>query len=176
MNGRMSLPSCWILPCCAEAAGSGRHCRRWLKPKRTHLRSWKTGRRALSAIASLLIGTNSADEQQKVTQHLTLVTAAVILHNVIELTRVFRELAAEGVVIRRRDVEHLSPYLTRHIKRFGEYYLDISRKPDPLDGLHDLPDGLFQPEPGETNETPAPDAKGDENGVGRLGKQSRGER
>lgn len=81
------------------------------------------------------------------TQHLTLIAAAVVLHNVIELTRIFRELAAEGLVIRRRDAEHLSPYLTRHIKRFGEYYLDVSRTPEPLDGLHDLPEELFQTEP-----------------------------
>lgn len=106
-----------------------------------------------------VIGTNSADEQQKVTQHLTLIAAAVVLHNVIELTRIFRELAAEGMVIRRRDVEHLSPYLTRQIKRFGEYYLDVSRTPAPLDGLHDLPEDLFQPEPEDKDKAAMPASK-----------------
>jgi hypothetical protein len=30
-------------------------------------------------------------------------------------------------------VAALSPYLTRHIKRFGDYVLDLSVRPDPLD-------------------------------------------
>jgi len=91
-----------------------------------------------------VIGSNSAEEQQKITQHLTLVASATILHNVIELTRVFRELVAEGYEIRREDVERLSPYITRHIKRFGEYVLDVSRVPEPLDGKHALPEKLLK--------------------------------
>jgi hypothetical protein len=91
-----------------------------------------------------VIGSNSAEEQQKITQHLTLIASATILHNVIELTRVFRELAAEGHEIRRGDVERLSPYITRHIKRFGEYVLDVSRVPEPLEGKYALPDKLLK--------------------------------
>lgn len=94
-----------------------------------------------------VIGSNSADEQQKITKHLTLAASAVILHNVIELTRVLQELAVEGHEIRRGDVEMLSPYITRHVKRFGEYVLDISRVPEPLDGKHDLPESLLKQEP-----------------------------
>lgn len=94
-----------------------------------------------------MIGTNSAEEQQKITKHLTVLSSAVILYNVIELTRVLRELAAEGHEIRRGDVEMPGPYITHHIKRFGEYVLDVSRVPEPLDGQHDLPDSLLKQPP-----------------------------
>ncbi len=47
--------------------------------------------------------------------------------------RVLRNLKEEGYAIHREDVAILSPYLTRHIKRFGDYYIDIENKPPPLD-------------------------------------------
>jgi len=74
-------------------------------------------------------------------------TQTTISYNAIELTSVLREMAAEGHEIRRGDVEMLSPYITRHIKRFGEYVLDVSRVPEPLDGQHDLPDSLLKQPP-----------------------------
>jgi Tn3 transposase DDE domain len=35
-------------------------------------------------------------------------------------------LMAEGYPVKREDVAALSPYLTRHIKRFGDYFVDLS--------------------------------------------------
>ncbi|MFP4439068.1 MAG: hypothetical protein ACLFVO_17645 [Chloroflexaceae bacterium] len=37
--------------------------------------------------------------------------------------------AGEGMLVRREDVATLSPYLTQHIKRFGDYQIE---------GLNDL--------------------------------------
>lgn len=91
-----------------------------------------------------VLGSNSAEEQQKITKHLTLMASAVILFNIVELTRILKELAAEGLEIQRGHVERLSPYITRHIKRFGEYVLDVSRIPESLEGKHALPETLFK--------------------------------
>jgi hypothetical protein len=39
---------------------------------------------------------------------------------------------AEGYPVNRADVAALSPYLTRHVKRFGDYVIDLSVIPQPL--------------------------------------------
>ena len=44
----------------------------------------------------------------------------MIFQNVGDMTRVIRELQGEGYAISRDDLATLSPYLTRHIKRFGD--------------------------------------------------------
>jgi hypothetical protein len=42
--------------------------------------------------------------------------------------------AEEGYPVRREDVATFSPYLTSHIKRFGDYVIDLSTVPQPLNG------------------------------------------
>jgi hypothetical protein len=39
---------------------------------------------------------------------------------------------AEGLAFTKEEVSHLSPYLTRYIRRFGEYVIDLEKIPDPL--------------------------------------------
>jgi len=41
-------------------------------------------------------------------------------------------LKAEGYPVKREDVAALSPYMTSHVKRFGEYVIDLSVEPQPL--------------------------------------------
>jgi Tn3 transposase DDE domain len=60
------------------------------------------------------------------------VANAVIFQNVVDVSRVLCELIAEGYPVKREDVAALSPYLTRHIKRFGDYFIDLSAPPQPL--------------------------------------------
>jgi hypothetical protein len=48
------------------------------------------------------------------------------------MTDVLHQLAQEGVHITQAMVSHLSLYLTEHIKRFGDYVLDMEVKPTPL--------------------------------------------
>ena len=62
-----------------------------------------------------------------------LVADAVIFQNVIDQTRIIQELLNEGHKITADDLKFLSPYQTAHIKRFGEYVLDLSQVPPPLD-------------------------------------------
>ena len=55
--------------------------------------------------------------------------------NVIDLSRALRELIAVGYPVQREDVQALSPYLTQHIKRFGDYFVDLNDAPPPLSEL-----------------------------------------
>lgn len=50
-----------------------------------------------------------------------LLTNAVILHNALDIAEIVRQLLEEGWEIDPEDLAHISPYLTEHIKRFGEY-------------------------------------------------------
>ena len=86
-----------------------------------------------------VIGTPDPEEQEKRVKYTDLVANAVILQNTVDLTDALRELAAEGYEIKREDLELLSPYWTRHIKRFGDYVLDWEELPPPLEEDTPLP-------------------------------------
>jgi hypothetical protein len=69
------------------------------------------------------------------------------------MTRVLHKLRAEGAPIEADGVAALSPYIRSHISRFGQYNLDLSGTPAPLD--YDLPilappDPIDRPIPAET--------------------------
>ncbi len=63
---------------------------------------------------------------------MNLVANAVMLHNVIDLTDVLNEMAAEGYEITPELIARLSPYPTDHIRRFGQYFLDMDTQPQSL--------------------------------------------
>ncbi|MCT2590931.1 transposase [Streptomyces sp. N2-109] len=46
---------------------------------------------------------------------------AVIFHNALDVAEVVRQLQEEGLIIDPEDLAHIAPYLTEHIRRFGEY-------------------------------------------------------
>jgi TnpA family transposase len=82
-----------------------------------------------------IIAENDPEEQEKMIKYNDLVANAVIFHNVVDQSRILAELIAEGFPVQREDVMALSPYLTLHIKRFGDYILDLSILPQPLSGI-----------------------------------------
>lgn len=63
------------------------------------------------------------EESEKSVKYTDVLANVVILHNVYDMTAVLRDLIAEGFEVRPQDIATLSPYLTNHIKRFGEYTL-----------------------------------------------------
>lgn len=79
------------------------------------------------------IFTNSRDEQRKIIKYNHLVSNCLIFYNVFEMSRILQELIGEGYVIDEDVMGALSPYLTRHINRFGNYRLDLNRQPPLLD-------------------------------------------
>ena len=82
-----------------------------------------------------LINSNDREEMEKRIKYNDLVANAVIFQNVVDLTEVFQQLQTEGYFLDKEDVSALSPYLTSHIKRFGDYFLDLTQTPPQLDDL-----------------------------------------
>lgn len=78
------------------------------------------------------IAENLRHEQQKVIKYNHLVANMVILHNVVSMSRVLKQLQAEGVEINQEILAGLAPYRLEHINRFGDYVLDFKRKAEPL--------------------------------------------
>jgi TnpA family transposase len=71
-------------------------------------------------------------EQEKRIKYMDLVANAVMLQNVVDMTDGLHQMAQEGDAITKEKVARLSPYLTEHIKRFGEYVVDLDSRPVPL--------------------------------------------
>jgi hypothetical protein len=55
-----------------------------------------------------------------------------MLDNTVEISNALNALAREGIVPTIDELAALSPYQTRHIKRFGNYELDLSAIPAPV--------------------------------------------
>jgi TnpA family transposase len=71
-------------------------------------------------------------EQTKRLKYMNLVANAVMLQNVVDLTGVLNTAAAEGYPVTKELVGRLSPYMRDHIRRFGQYVLDMDEMPEPL--------------------------------------------
>jgi len=71
-------------------------------------------------------------EQTKRLKYMNLVANAIMLQNVVDLTDVLNAASAEGYLVTKELVERLSPYMRGHIRRFGQYVLDMDKKPEPL--------------------------------------------
>lgn len=68
-----------------------------------------------------------------------LLTNAVIFHNALDIAEIVRQLLQEGWEIDPEDLAHISPYLTEHIKRFGEYSThELGIQPEAYDSKLDV--------------------------------------
>lgn len=76
-----------------------------------------------------LVASNDEDEMEKAVKYNDIITNSVILQNIIDMSDVIHQLTQEGVQIREEDIAGLSPYITEHIKRFGDYTIDIHHVP-----------------------------------------------
>ena len=79
-----------------------------------------------------MLRTGDPVEQEKRIKYRDLVANALMLHNVVDMTNALSALQQEGVCVTPEAVRRLSPYLTEHIKRFGQYVLDMETQPEPL--------------------------------------------
>jgi len=79
-----------------------------------------------------VITDNDPIEQEKRVKYAEIVANAVILHNVVDMTNTIKKLIDAGHKISLNDIAALSPYITKHIKRFGDYYLNINAIPSPI--------------------------------------------
>ena len=83
------------------------------------------------------IKTLTAEESEKQIKYIDLLANAVILDNTFQLSKVLKGLMEEGWNITRDELAMLSPYQTHHIKRFGNYVMDMETLPPPIE--EDLP-------------------------------------
>lgn len=81
------------------------------------------------AFGGQVLAENNRDEQRKLIKYNHLVANCLIFYNVCAMTRALHKLAGEGVHLSAETLGRLSPYLTGHVNRFGEYRLDLNRKP-----------------------------------------------
>jgi TnpA family transposase len=79
-----------------------------------------------------VIAENDPDEQQKHIRYNDLLASAVILQNVIDMTKIIEELRREGWTITQEDLSFLCPYITPGLKRFGAYVMDLERDMEPF--------------------------------------------
>lgn len=75
---------------------------------------------------------NLRHEQIKVIKYNHLVANLIILYNTQEMTRVLKELTAEGYQIKKSTLQGFSPYRTEHIRRFGLHPLNMEMEVPPL--------------------------------------------
>ncbi|OPJ59811.1 Tn3 transposase DDE domain protein [Clostridium chromiireducens] len=75
---------------------------------------------------------NNTEEQINIIKYNNLLSNAIILHNVIDITNALKRLNEDGNLILREDIKNLSPYMTSHIKRFSEYVIDLNEIPQPI--------------------------------------------
>jgi len=71
-------------------------------------------------------------EQAKQVKYMDLVANTIMLHNVSDLTDVLIGMAAEGWSLTKALVGRLSPYTRDHLRRFGQFMLDMDDIPPPL--------------------------------------------
>lgn len=76
-----------------------------------------------------LVASNDPDEMEKSIKYNTLIANCIMLQNVVDITDICHELQEEGYRITKEDVSYMSPYMTEHLKRFGEYVLDLNKMP-----------------------------------------------
>ncbi len=69
------------------------------------------------------------EEQEKLVKYTGLLTNCIILDNTLEISAALNALAREGYSPSIEELAALSPYQTRHMKRFGNYEIDFSAVP-----------------------------------------------
>ena len=69
------------------------------------------------------------EEQEKLVKYNGLITNCIILDNTLEISAALNTLASEGYSPSLEELAALSPYQTKHLKRFGNYEIDFSAVP-----------------------------------------------
>ena len=86
-----------------------------------------------------IITENDADAQEKILKYLELVSSAVILHNAVDISKAMQELCAEGYTVTPQDAAIMSPYLTKKLRRYGDFVADLKQIPPALEEAFSLP-------------------------------------
>jgi TnpA family transposase len=74
-----------------------------------------------------IIAENSRDEQRKIIKYNHLVANILILHTMYLMSSAIAKLKQEGCLLDAETLSFMSPYLTEHINRYGDYRLNGDR-------------------------------------------------
>mgnify|MGYP003978146983 FL=1 len=80
-----------------------------------------------------LVATNDTVQMEKAIKYNTLIANMLMVQNVIDISRIVQELRLEGWSISKEDLAGLSPYLTEHLKRFGDFVLNLDQNTGNID-------------------------------------------
>jgi hypothetical protein len=58
------------------------------------------------------------------------VAAAIILLNVVDMSQILAQMDHEVYTITPETLATLSPYMTKHLQRFGDFVIDLKTLPD----------------------------------------------
>ncbi|WP_436778293.1 Tn3 family transposase [Yinghuangia sp. YIM S09857] len=95
-------------------------------------------------IGGRLIGHNDPDYQERVVKFNELIANAAIYSTALDITDAANALAAEGHPVDVDDLATISPYITRTIRRFGDWVLDLAPpEANPATRLDLQPEVLF---------------------------------
>jgi hypothetical protein len=75
-----------------------------------------------------VIAENNREQQRKIIAYNHLASNSLIFHTINGMTKVIQELVQEGFPVDSELLSSLSPFITKHINRFGDYTLDLKRK------------------------------------------------
>ncbi|MFI5305474.1 MAG: Tn3 family transposase, partial [Nitrospiria bacterium] len=75
---------------------------------------------------------NDREDQRKAIKYNHLVANLIIFHTVFLLTQVLNLIKKQGHEIEKETLSFISPFITEHINRFGNYSLNLRRKTPPL--------------------------------------------
>lgn len=73
-----------------------------------------------------MIGHNDPDHQEKVVKFNELVANCAIYSTALDITDAANALAAEGRPVDPDDLATITPYITRTIRRFGDWVLNLT--------------------------------------------------
>jgi TnpA family transposase len=78
-----------------------------------------------------ILRTNSLVDQEKAVIANQLLANSIIAQTVVDQTRIIQQLRREGYPFSLSDAKHPSPYLTRHLLRFGKFATRCATEPLP---------------------------------------------
>ena len=81
----------------------------------------------------ILVASNDENEMEKAVKYCDILTNSVMPQNVSDMTEIIAELKDEWHSINKDDMSHLSPYLTEHLKRFGDIVMNLDGIPKSIE-------------------------------------------
>ncbi len=80
----------------------------------------------------ILVASNDDIQMEKAIKYNSILTSSIILQNVVDESTILGQLKNERHIIRKEDAAFSSPYLTRHIKRYGDYVVEMDKVPNSI--------------------------------------------